>query len=142
MGHEPHYKPPNAHHKPESHHGKPETYENPPHHKKDPNCVDISTWSEVKYKKVEKKHCKLDYQKITEKKQDKVCSDVTSIHCTILPYTECEMKIKTESIIPVNGSGITNQSENVKMLQKQLHTTKRSLSVQKFQNIIVKRNGK
>merc|ERR1712180_95668 len=94
--HEPHYKPTNAHHKPEPHHGKPESYENPPHHKKDPNCVDISTWSEVKYKKVEKKHCKLDYQKITEKKQDKVCSDVTSIHCTILPYTECEMKTKTE----------------------------------------------
>jgi ribosomal protein L36 len=28
------------------------------------------------------------------------------------------------------------------MLQKQLHTTKRSLNVPKFQNTIVRRNGK
>jgi hypothetical protein len=66
------------------------------HMTKKDNCVDISTWSDVKYKKVEKEHCKVEYQKYTEKKQDKVCSDVTSIHCTVLPYTECEMKMKTE----------------------------------------------
>jgi len=94
---EPHYEPTNPHHKTEPQYGEPDPYHNTPHHKKDnPNCVDISTWGEVKYKKVEKEHCKVEYQKYTEKKQDKVCSDVTSIHCTVLPYTECKMKMKTE----------------------------------------------
>ena len=40
--------------------------------KDDKKCVDISTWSELKFKKVEKEHCKVEYEKITEKKQDKV----------------------------------------------------------------------
>ena len=40
--------------------------------KDDHKCVDISTWSELKFKKVEKEHCKVEYEKITEKKQDKV----------------------------------------------------------------------
>jgi len=106
---EPHYEPPKSHYEspkyeepephyepPKSQYEEPNEYHKPPHHKKDnPDCVDISTWSEVKYKKVEKEHCKLEYEKHTEKKQDKVCSDVTSISCNVLPYTECEMKMKT-----------------------------------------------
>jgi len=108
---EPQYEPPKSHHEPpKSHHEppkphyepsepqykEPKPYHETSHNKKDnPDCVDVSTWSEVKYKKVEKEHCKVEYQKYTEKKQDKVCSDVTSISCNVLPYTECEMKIKT-----------------------------------------------
>jgi len=97
--HKPHYEPHKPHHEPHKPHHEPykptDPYHKPPHHKKDdPDCVDISTWSEVKYKKVEKEHCKLDYEKYTEKKQDKVCDEVTSIHCSVLPYTECEMKMK------------------------------------------------
>merc|ERR1712190_48271 len=95
----PHYEPPTSHHEPHKPHHEPykptDPYHKPPHHKKDdPDCVDISTWSEVKYKKGEKEHCKLEYEKHTEKKQDKVCDEVTSIHCSVLPYTECEMKMK------------------------------------------------
>merc|ERR1711962_733011 len=95
---EHHYEPPKEHHEvSEPHYGQPDPYHDSSHHEKDDHkCVDISTWSELKFKKVEKEHCKVEYEKITEKKQDKVCSDVTSIHCTVLPYTECEMKIKTE----------------------------------------------
>ena len=40
--------------------------------KDDPKCVDVSTWGYLKFKKVEKEHCKVEYKKITEKKQDKV----------------------------------------------------------------------
>merc|ERR1711973_716821 len=90
--HEPHYEPP------KEHYGAPEPHHEPhdPHHEKDDKkCVDISTWGHLEYKKVEKEHCKVEYQKYTEKKKDKVCSEVTSIHCTVLPYTECEMKLKT-----------------------------------------------
>merc|ERR1712190_492860 len=104
--HEPpqsHYEPPTSHHEPpkahyeppEPQYGEPNPHHESPHNKKDnPDCVDISTWSEVKYKKVEKEHCKVEYEKHTEKKQDKVCDEVTSIHCSVLPYTECEMKMK------------------------------------------------
>merc|ERR1711874_589983 len=92
-----HPEPPKRHYEPpEPQYGEPNTHGESPHDKKDnPDCVDISTWSEVKYKKVEKEHCKVHYQKFTEDKKDKVCSDVTSISCDVLPYTECEMKIRT-----------------------------------------------
>merc|ERR1712168_828626 len=103
--HEPHYEPPKEHYgapephyePPKEHYGAPEPHHEPhdPHHD-DKKCVDISTWGHLEYKKVEKEHCKVEYQKYTEKKKDKVCSEVTSIHCTVLPYTECEMKLKTE----------------------------------------------
>merc|ERR1712190_59018 len=101
---QPHYEPPTSHHEPsqphyeptEEQYGEPNPHHESPHNKKDnPDCVDISTWSEVKYKKAQKEHCKVEYQKYTEEKRDKVCSDVTSISCNVLPYTECEMKIKT-----------------------------------------------
>merc|ERR1712168_1353595 len=99
-GPEPHYEPPKEHYGPPDPHYEEPSYEpSKPHNeppKDDPKCVDISTWGDLRFKKVEKEHCKVEYTKITEKKQDKVCSDVTSIHCTVLPYTECEMKIKTE----------------------------------------------
>merc|ERR1711962_251863 len=105
--HEPHYEPPKEHYgahephyePPKEHYGAPEPHHEPhdPHHEvDDKKCVDISTWGELKYKKVEKEHCKVHYHKHTEKKKDKVCSEVTSIHCTVLPYTVCEMKLKTE----------------------------------------------
>merc|ERR1711973_268933 len=102
--HEPHYEPPKEHHvvhephyePPKEHYGAHEPHYEPhdPHHD-DKKCVDISTWGHLEYKKVEKEHCKVEYQKYTEKKKDKVCHEVTSIHCTVLPYTECEMKLKT-----------------------------------------------
>merc|ERR1719370_653891 len=76
---EPHYEPPKEHYgapephyeAPKEHYGAPEPHHEPhnPHHEKDDKCVDISTWSELKFKKVEKEHCKVEYQKYTEKKQ-------------------------------------------------------------------------
>ena len=44
--------------------------------KDDSECVDISTWGDLKFKKVEKEHCKVEYKKITEKKEEKVCLEI------------------------------------------------------------------
>merc|ERR1712180_356961 len=77
--HEPHYEPPKEHYgahephhePPKEHYGAPEPHHEPhdPHHEvDDKKCVDISTWGELKYKKVEKEHCKVHYHKHTEKR--------------------------------------------------------------------------
>merc|ERR1711962_399849 len=62
---EPHYEPPKEHHEvSEPHYGQPDPYHDSSHHEKDDHkCVDISTWSELKFKKVEKEHCKVEYEK-------------------------------------------------------------------------------
>jgi len=122
---EPQYDPPKTHYNPpepyyqspEPHYEQPKpSYEDPKPHYEDPNphhkapkpgldphgkgkqCVDVSTYTFPTWVAKDKKCCKTTFEKQTHPKSEKVCSDVTSQYCDVLPYTACEMKATTKKI--------------------------------------------
>jgi len=81
--HKPHYEHPKPRHK--------ETGLDP--HGKGKQCVDVSYYSFPTWVQEYRKCCKTIFKKHTHQREEKVCSDVTSLYCDVWPYTECEMKM-------------------------------------------------
>merc|ERR1711962_1931056 len=91
--HEQHYETKDPYHEPQSYEDSDNHYDK----NHNPDCLDISTYGELTYERVEKQHCTLQYKKHIAKKNEKVCNTVTSLKpCTVLPFTECHMTLKDE----------------------------------------------
>merc|ERR1711874_445805 len=45
-----------------------------------------------------RKCCKTDFKKHIDHQEETVCHDVTSLHCDVFPYTECEYKKLGEEV--------------------------------------------
>jgi len=62
-------------------------------HSNDLHCVDVSTYEDVVWDKVDRTKCTATFPKIREAKTEKVCESVTTLNCEIKGYTECKMEM-------------------------------------------------
>merc|ERR1719244_715768 len=67
-------------------------------HGKGKQCVDVSSYTFPTWVQQDRKCCKTVTKKHTYQKSAKVCDDVTTLHCDVHPYTECEHKLYEEEV--------------------------------------------
>jgi len=60
-------------------------------------CVDVSTYEPVVWQEVDAEQCDTVFVKKCEERSEEVCADVTETRCEVLPYTECEMGMESQT---------------------------------------------
>jgi len=96
-------------------------------HSNDLHCVDVSTYEDVVYDKVPREKCSAEFPKVTTNKVENICKEITTLQCSVLGYTKCDMTMES---IPYKGFKMEEKNLPIKKctekMKTELHKKKKS----------------